>query len=196
MSRLLPPWLTSRAICASWRGELVFGPGRPLASVFAGGQQLDPSPFGERLGAHRGEQVVRGPQLLARVAAAPLTAQPFAKDEMGAGELEAPQCTSSGARWPRGKGSASPSPMSSARAPASSPSASSVPAANTRSASRATAACASSISPLRAAASTRSGSTRVPADGASAFLKMRSARIAALPGNCPGRARARPGRSG
>ena len=87
MSRLLSPSLTSRAICASCGVSSVFGLGGPLAGAFAGGQQLDAGPFGEGLGAHRGEHLMRGAQLLARVAAAALAAQPFAVHQVGAGEL-------------------------------------------------------------------------------------------------------------
>ena len=60
------------------RRELLGGPGGPLAGAFAGGQQLDPGPFGEGLGAHRGEHLMHGAQLAARIAAASLAAQPFA----------------------------------------------------------------------------------------------------------------------
>src|SRR6185312_1569540 len=44
-----------------------------------------PRPFGERLDAHRGEQVIGGPQLGAGVPAPVLAAQPFAVQEVGAG---------------------------------------------------------------------------------------------------------------
>src|SRR5271165_4038585 len=69
------------------RRELGFGLGGPLAGAFAGGQQLDPGPFGERPGAHRGEHLVRGAELLAGVAAAALAAQPLAVHQVGAGQL-------------------------------------------------------------------------------------------------------------
>ncbi len=66
-------------------GELADCLGRPLAHRFAGGQQLTPGPFGERLEAHRGEQAIGGPQLGAGVPAPVLAAQPFAVQEVGAG---------------------------------------------------------------------------------------------------------------
>jgi hypothetical protein len=58
---------------------------RPLAHRVAGGQQLTPGPFGERLDAHRDEQVMGGPQLGAGVPAPVLAAQPFAVQQVGAG---------------------------------------------------------------------------------------------------------------
>src|ERR1700749_838137 len=57
----------------------------PLTNGVAGGEQLTPGPFGERLDAHRGEQPMGGPQLGAGVPAPVLAAQPFAVQEVGAG---------------------------------------------------------------------------------------------------------------
>ena len=69
-----------------WR-ELVLGLGGPRPGAFAGGQQLDAGAFGESLGAHRSEHLVRGAQLAARVAAAALAAQPFPEYQVGTGKL-------------------------------------------------------------------------------------------------------------
>jgi hypothetical protein len=55
----------------------------------AGGPQLAPGALGERFHAHRGEHLVGGAQLLARVQAAAFAAQPFAVDEVSAGERDA-----------------------------------------------------------------------------------------------------------
>src|SRR5689334_15502407 len=66
-------------------GELAGRLGRPLAYRVTGGQQLTPSPFGKSLDAHRGEQVMGGPQLGAGVPAPVLPAQPFAVQEVSAG---------------------------------------------------------------------------------------------------------------
>ena len=60
-----------------------------LAGGLAGGQQLAPGALGERLDAHRVQHVVGGAQLLARVDAAALAAQPLAVEQMAAGELDA-----------------------------------------------------------------------------------------------------------
>ena len=69
-------------------GELAAGLDGALAGRLAGGQQLARGALGERLGAHRGEQLVRGAQLLARVEAAALAAQPFAVEQVRASELQ------------------------------------------------------------------------------------------------------------
>src|ERR1700746_3269721 len=66
-------------------GEVAGRPGRRLAYRVTGGQQLTPGPFGERLDAHRGEQVMGGPQLGAGVPAPVLPAQPLAVQQAGAG---------------------------------------------------------------------------------------------------------------
>ena len=65
-------------------GELAGRLDRPLTRRVAGGQQLMPGPVGDRLGAHRGEQAVGGPQL-GRGIPAPVVAAPFAGQEAGAG---------------------------------------------------------------------------------------------------------------
>src|ERR671918_59575 len=60
-----------------------------LADALARGHQLAPGPLRERLHPHLGEQVVGGPQLLARVEAPVLAAEPFAIEQVGACELHA-----------------------------------------------------------------------------------------------------------
>ena len=69
------------------RRELVLGLRCPRAGALSGGQQLDPGPLGEGPGVHRGEHLVRGAELAARVAAAALAAQPFAVHQVSAGQL-------------------------------------------------------------------------------------------------------------
>ena len=69
------------------RGELGARLRRELAHRLAGGQQFAPGALGERLGTHRGQHLVCGPQLRAGVHAAVLAAQPFAVEQMGAAEL-------------------------------------------------------------------------------------------------------------
>ena len=83
------PSRASRAITASWAVSsspvwtVRLRADSPVAS------QLAPGPLGERLDAHRVQHVVGGAQLLARVNAAALAAQPLAVEQMGAGELHA-----------------------------------------------------------------------------------------------------------
>jgi hypothetical protein len=60
--------------------------GGAFAGVLAGSLELDPSAFGERLHAEPAEQLVGAAQLLA-VQPPFLAAQPFAVEEVGAGEL-------------------------------------------------------------------------------------------------------------
>jgi hypothetical protein len=64
----------------------VRGGGAPAGGL-AGGPQLAASPLSERLHADRGEHVVRGPQLRPRVGPPPLAAQPFAAEQVRAGEF-------------------------------------------------------------------------------------------------------------
>jgi hypothetical protein len=71
------------------RGELAGRLGAPLAYRLAGGQQLAPGSFGERRHADRVQAVVSGPQLDAGVDAAVLAAQPFAVQQVGAGQFGA-----------------------------------------------------------------------------------------------------------
>ena len=58
-----------------------------LAHLLARGEQLMPGAFGERVGAHGDERLVRDPQLLASVDAPALATQPLAVEQAGAGEL-------------------------------------------------------------------------------------------------------------
>src|ERR1700733_6932745 len=71
------------------RGQLAAGLDRALAGGLAGSGQLAPGPLGKRLDAHLRQHVVGGAQLLAGVAAAALAAQPFAVEQVGAGQLHA-----------------------------------------------------------------------------------------------------------
>ena len=57
----------------------------PLAELLVGGQQLPACTLGECLGAHRGEQVVRGAKLVARVNSPVLATKPFAAKQVGQG---------------------------------------------------------------------------------------------------------------
>jgi hypothetical protein len=67
-------------------GEPAGGVGGALADPLAGGQQLPRGSFGEPVGAHRGEHLVRGAQLPARVDAPVLPAEPLTVQEAGAGQ--------------------------------------------------------------------------------------------------------------
>jgi hypothetical protein len=57
--------------------------------MLAGCFQLDAGAFGERLHPEIGEVVIRRSQVLACVEASALTPQPFAVEEVGAGEIDA-----------------------------------------------------------------------------------------------------------
>ena len=80
--------LASRAICASWGVRTSRVSTVRLRRGLAGGQQLAAGALGERLGADPAEAVVGGSKLLARVDAPVLAAQPFAVEELGAGEVD------------------------------------------------------------------------------------------------------------
>src|SRR5262249_25480354 len=54
-----------------------------------GSPQLDTCPLGERFGAERIERLVRAAELSAGVTPAPLTTQPLAIEQLGAGEIHA-----------------------------------------------------------------------------------------------------------
>ena len=69
-----------------WRAG---GLGGALAGGLAGGQQLAAGPLGERLHPHRVQHLIGGTQLLARLAAAPLAAQPLTIEQMRTGQLRA-----------------------------------------------------------------------------------------------------------
>src|SRR4051794_1371088 len=62
---------------------------REPAHGLARGLEFAAGAFGERLGAHRDEQLVGGAELLARVRAPALAAQPLAVEQAGARELDA-----------------------------------------------------------------------------------------------------------
>src|ERR1700754_4553854 len=70
-------------------GELTGGIERASRDGLAEGPQLSRGAFGERLGTHRREHLVGSAQLLARIHAAMVMTQPFAVDQMGAGEFSA-----------------------------------------------------------------------------------------------------------
>ena len=70
-------------------GELVAGVVAALADLLAGGQQLVPRTLGESLRAHREQRLARDPQLLARIDAPALTAQPLPVEQARACELDA-----------------------------------------------------------------------------------------------------------
>ena len=69
------------------RGQV--GPGvlDPPAHLLPGGQQLSPGPFGETLGAHGRERLVRGPQLATGLGPPVLAAQPLAVAQPGPGQV-------------------------------------------------------------------------------------------------------------
>jgi hypothetical protein len=69
-------------------GQLVASLDGALAGGHASGPQLAARPLRERLRADPLEHAVSRAQLLARVAAAALPAQPFPVQQMGAGELD------------------------------------------------------------------------------------------------------------
>src|SRR5216683_6600142 len=62
--------------------------GGAVADPLAGGPQLARGSFGEPIGSHPSEHLVRGAQLLAGVDAATLATQPLAVEQIGAGELD------------------------------------------------------------------------------------------------------------
>ena len=67
--------------------EVVRGLDGALAYLFARGHQLAASALGERRHADRGEHVVCGPQVMARVDAPVLATQPLAVQQVGAGQI-------------------------------------------------------------------------------------------------------------
>jgi hypothetical protein len=58
-----------------------------LAHLLTGRLELSPRAFGEGLDAHGRERVERGPQLVAGIDPPLLPAQPFAVDQVGAGQV-------------------------------------------------------------------------------------------------------------
>ena len=87
ISGLDRPSRASPAIWRSWPGELVARVDGALARLLARGQKLAAGALGERLQADRVEHRVGGAQLLARVHAPALAAQPLAVEQVRAGEL-------------------------------------------------------------------------------------------------------------
>ena len=103
ISGFVRPSRASRAICASCGGELVARLDRALAHGLTRGEQLDARTLGEAFGAHRGEHLVRGAQLLARVHPALLAAQPLSVDAGGRGRARRGCGCARAARSPRGR---------------------------------------------------------------------------------------------
>src|SRR6201996_5135943 len=64
------------------------GPRRTGSNGLAGGEQLPAGPLCERSGSHRGEHLVCGPALFARVDPALLTAQPLSVEQMRPGQIQ------------------------------------------------------------------------------------------------------------
>src|SRR5215207_5369840 len=71
------------------RSELVAGVVAALADLLAGGQQLVPRTLGESVRAEREQRLARDPQLLARIDAPALAAQPLPIEQARACELAA-----------------------------------------------------------------------------------------------------------
>src|SRR5829696_2612739 len=71
------------------RGELVARVVAPLAHLLAGGQELVPGALGESLRPHREEHLAGDAQLLARIDAPALAAQPLPVEQAPACELHA-----------------------------------------------------------------------------------------------------------
>ena len=78
ISGLERPSLASRAMWASWGVSTLARVVGALARGLARGQELVPGALGKPLGADTAEHLVGGSELLARVDAAVLAAQPFA----------------------------------------------------------------------------------------------------------------------
>ena len=74
------------------RGQLARGVDVALAGGLAGGVELARGPVGERLGAHPGEELVRGAQLRAAVEPAAAPPQPLAVEQVRASEVRARAC--------------------------------------------------------------------------------------------------------
>ena len=67
------------------RGELVVGVDLAFADLLAGGKQFPARALGKCVGADRGEQGLRVPQLVAGVEPPVLVAEPLAVEQVGAG---------------------------------------------------------------------------------------------------------------
>ncbi|WP_222107165.1 hypothetical protein [[Actinomadura] parvosata] len=145
------------------------------ADRLAGGLQLPPRTFGERVRAHRAEQLVRQAQLLAGVDPAPLPAQPLTVEQAGAGERRPdPGPAQPLDRLPvQGVGRRPLADLG--RAFADVPRAQSVPLALAISSSLRAASAARAGRPLLAAASTSSIVDQVDSPSSSGFSAPRSA---------------------
>ena len=86
ISGLVRPSLASRAICASCAVSSPRVVTERLRTVSPVAEQLTAGALGEPLHAHRAVQLVGDAQLLAGVDSPVLAAQPFAVEQMGAGE--------------------------------------------------------------------------------------------------------------
>ena len=82
------PSRASRAIWASWDGELGEGLDGALADGLPGRHKLAAGTLGEAVGADAAEHLVGRAQRFARVQAAVLAAQPFTVKEVGAGQVD------------------------------------------------------------------------------------------------------------
>ena len=94
ISGLDSPSLASRATWASWAvSSWLAGcggrPGGALAGGFPAGRELPPGPFGESFHPDLVQHLECGAQLFPGVGAAVYAAQPFAVEQMGAGQLGA-----------------------------------------------------------------------------------------------------------
>ena len=87
ISGFVRPSPASRAMAASWAVSVGERRGGALAHRLAGGQQLPAGALGEPIGSHRGQHLVGGPELLACVQTALLAAQPFAVEQVRAGQF-------------------------------------------------------------------------------------------------------------
>jgi hypothetical protein len=76
------PSLARQAICRSRGGQLVTRRLGALVDRLPGGQQLAAGAVGERLGLHRGEHLVGGPQLDPGISSPVPASEPFPVDEM------------------------------------------------------------------------------------------------------------------
>ena len=88
ISGFVRPWAASRATCASCAVSSSTVSTVRLRTVSPVAEQLAPGALGERCRAHPAEHLVSRAQLLARVHAAVLTAQPLAVQEPAARELD------------------------------------------------------------------------------------------------------------
>jgi hypothetical protein len=88
ISRFVLPSAARREICASLRGELVERGDCPLADALTGCLELNPRALCERLHPEVCEEPVRSSKLVPRVDPARLAPEPFAEDQVGAGQVE------------------------------------------------------------------------------------------------------------